>query len=113
MRLYDLNSDLTNELSSLSLDATSLEPEILQANSISFALSNSSNGDATNLTVSFTSETPISPSNGCFVKYSFPPEFDLSIFDTENVEATGMFVDAEGKAQSSIFKHNFEDEAEE
>lgn len=65
------------------------------------------------MTISFTSETPISPTNGCFIKYSFPLEFDLSIFDTENVEATGMFVETEGKAQSIIYKHNFEDEAEE
>ena len=59
--------------------------------------------------VSFTSETPINSTNGCFVNYTFPKEFDLSKFDATNIEATGMFVDAQGNPQKTINQHNFND----
>ena len=51
------------------------------------------------MTLTFTSETPINSVGGCFVKYTFPSEFDLTNLDTQNVEASGMFVDDGNQAQ--------------
>lgn len=47
------------------------------------------------------------------MKYTFPKEFDLSLFDTDDIEASGMFVNSQGKVSTSVSQHNLDDETSE
>ena len=111
IRLYDLNLDLTNEITNFSHDATHLEATLI--GTASHFLSNSANGEPTDLTLILKSIIPINSTGGCYVQYNFPPEFGLSKFDIDNIEASGMFVDAEGNKKTSGFKHNLNETDEE
>ena len=75
-------------------------------------MTNNANGESSNLTISFESLTPINSNGFCYVKYSFPAEFDLSLFDLDDIVASGMFVDNEGRVTTSVSLHNFEDETQ-
>ena len=41
--------------------------------------------EASDYTVDFTSTAPIDSMNGCFVKYTFPDEIDVTSLDLENI----------------------------
>lgn len=41
--------------------------------------------DFTTYTVRFEMSSPVGPSDGCYVKYTFPDEIDISEIDLENV----------------------------
>jgi hypothetical protein len=41
--------------------------------------------EASDYTIDFTSLAPIDSTNGCFVKYTFPTEIDVTNLDLENI----------------------------
>ena len=110
IRVYDQHDDLINEMTSLYIDGSSLLPETMNLAQISESGTNKANHELNDLTVSIESVTPISSTGFCYVKYTFPPEFNLTSFDTDDIVATGMFVDRYGKAITSVSYHNFEDQ---
>ena len=103
--------DLTNEIQNFSHDASSLEATLIGG--ASHLLSNSYNAELTNLTLILRALVPISSTDGCYVQYNFPPEFGLSQFDVNDIEAYGMFVDPEGNKITSAFATNIDDPTEE
>ena len=76
VRLFDLNLDLTNEITNFSHDATHLEATLI--GTASHFLTNSANGEPTDLTLILRTVVPVSSTGGCYVQYNFPPEIGLS-----------------------------------
>ena len=111
IRVYDLNLDLTNEITNFIHDASHLEATLIGG--ASHLLGNSYNSELTDLTLILRSEVPISSTDGCYVQYNFPAEFGLSQFDINKIEAYGMFVDSNGNRTTSAFSHNIDDPTEE
>jgi hypothetical protein len=112
IRVYDQHSELINEMTNLSIDGSSLIAETLSLDSISHSVTNKANGEINNLSVSFESKTPINSMGFCYVKYTFPQEYNLTKFDTDDIVASGMFIDGNGKPVTSVSEHNFEDESD-
>jgi hypothetical protein len=52
---------------------------------------------------------PFQGGNECYVKIELPQKFDFKNFNPDGIEATGMFIDAEGNPTTSVFKHNLDD----
>ena len=99
-------------MTNLSIDGSSLLAETLSLDSINHSVTNKANGELNDLTVSFESLTPINSMGFCYVKYTLPPEYNLTKFDTDDIVASGMFVDGNGKPVTSVSEHNFEDESD-
>ena len=97
-------------MTNLSIDGSSLLAETLSLDSISNSVANKANGELNNLTISFESQTPINSMGFCYVKYTFPQEYNLTKFNTDDIVGSGMFVDGNGKAVTSVSEHNFGDE---
>jgi len=51
-----------------------------------------------NYSINFTSYIDIGSNDGCYVKYTFPPEIDAQYLNLNEVFATGMFVQENGDA---------------
>lgn len=52
-------------------------------------------------TINFTSPLPIDSSGGCFVKFVFPAELDISDLNLQTIEGSGLFVDSDGVASTN------------
>lgn len=70
----------------------------LSSGSVSIQLSKPLVEFVSNFSISFTPDIEIDPSEGCWVKYTFPPEIDAQSMDLEEIVAKGMFVDASGQS---------------
>jgi hypothetical protein len=45
----------------------------------------------------------------CYVGFYLSNAIGFESFNPDNIEATGMFVDADGNPTTSVFKHNLDD----
>lgn len=86
------------------MDATGYEAIPMEASSMSYSISEPTalEGVFSDYTISFTSPIPIDSTAGCFVKFVFPPELDISNLNLQIIEGSGLFIDSDG----SISKTN-------
>jgi hypothetical protein len=94
---YDKNLDDPRDFSSdFSLDASSLSATAINDDTFSYELGVSFPSELTEYALTFETPNQIDSDKGCYVKYTFPDEIDISSIDKTNIQGSGMFVDDGG-----------------
>ena len=70
--IFNKNDHQTNEASSVSLDATSLQPSLFPGTNLAHSYSNRQIGEKGTINLEFKTDIPVSSTDGCFVKLTFP-----------------------------------------
>ena len=85
IRTYDDHGDLLDKSESLDLDATNLQPDVILDEHISFSVSVPAGGQISDYSFTFEVDIPMESTGECFVKYTFPEEFDVSNLNVDSV----------------------------
>ena len=72
IKIYNKNNYQINEALSVSFDGTSLEPSTVPAENFNHVLTNRQIGENSTLELQFSTDIPISSTEGCYVKVTFP-----------------------------------------
>jgi hypothetical protein len=91
-----VNSDLIDFSTTFSLDASAFTVPELDASSLSYEIGSPFLSDFTTYKLTVDYSGPIEPSTGCFIKYTFPAEIDISEVDASSITGTGLLVDQDG-----------------
>jgi len=74
-----------DQTAEFSLDATAFTPSLFDSADFSYSLSSNFVTTASNYTLTFKTSMDIGSHDGCFVKYTFPPELDISTMSLTDV----------------------------
>lgn len=87
--IYTYDTDMTRAIdysdNVLKLDASLFTPYPISVDSFSYMLSHHHSAELSSYLISFETEIPIDNQQGCFVKYTFPEELDVSQVILDNV----------------------------
>lgn len=95
--LIEVLSDFNNQNSNKQLKYSSIErqPFIIELQISSKYLT-----DRADYSLTFRTPSLIESGNKCFVKFSFPQEFDISSVDLSNITGQGMLADIDGEEKT-------------
>lgn len=97
--LITFNSDGENPQdysSQFTFDGSNLQPEQIEDSSFEVELTDFFPNEVTDYKITFETPNHIDSDAGCFVKYTFPEEIDISQVDLKNIRGSDMLVDREG-----------------
>lgn len=103
VRTFSSSHSLIDQTEQFSVDATGLLAPVFGQSNFEYALTSDFLDKPSNYTLTFTTDLDVTSGDGCFVKYTFPQEVDLSGLHPEFAGA-GMLVAADGDVGAFVAK---------
>jgi hypothetical protein len=90
----------------VSLNAEDFKAGPLNDELITYALDVAFSGEVSSYSISFEADLALNIRDGCYVKYTFPSELDVTGMDLETLAGEGLLLDSDGQSSSSVLKYS-------
>ena len=107
VKTFDIFSNQIDESESFSLNTSSFLKTTIDHGSINYTLGSSYPGDVTPFELSFEIDEQISGFDDCFIKVTFPMEFNISQVNLTSIRGDGLLANEDGEEATQLENDTF------